>query len=73
MRLSPKRRQTAKKTPEKRGRLRDNRSPTEPSGSSPGRRNATTSRKWPKTRGMMSIGPEQFECAKQFVGLLRWR
>jgi hypothetical protein len=34
MRLSAKKRQTVKKPPENKGRLRDNRSSTEPSGSS---------------------------------------
>src|SRR3954469_3345512 len=54
----------------KKGGSRDNRSPMRPSGSSPGRWNAATSRKWPKTRGPVSIGRAPFECAKRFDSLL---
>src|SRR5271156_3306109 len=58
MRLFAKRRQTVKKPPGNQGRLMDIRSWT----SHLGRLNATTSREWPKTRGMMIIGSVQFEC-----------
>ena len=67
MGLSPNRSQTGKKPPEKRVRLRDNRSPPEASGWS----NCDPESQVAKNKGFASINPSQFKCAKLFVNLLR--
>ena len=65
--------QTGAKSPKKGGKSGSDRRESLADGAIRGRRHATTSRKWPKTRAMMSIGPVQFECAKHFVDLLSSR